>query len=110
MKKCFLLLLLFFNLTLSAKDAFETHCQSCHFASNQLSVFMHKYTLKYSSKKRIKAAIIAYLKDPKEENSLMPLGFINRFGIKEPTTLNDKALEEAVEAYYQRYNLKDRIQ
>jgi hypothetical protein len=91
---------------LSYGGSFESDCLECHQNNNQLQVFLHRYTLKYSSEAKIKEALTHYLKEPKAQNSIMPWGFINRWGVKEKTTLNDTQLKEAIEEYYKRYNLK----
>jgi len=92
--------------TLLVADSYESKCKSCHTMEHQLQQFMHRYTLKYSSEKRIKKALFEYLKNPKAPNSIMPMGFINRWGVKKATTLDDKSLKEAINTYYHRYNLK----
>ncbi|KIM10897.1 MAG: hypothetical protein KU38_06815 [Sulfurovum sp. FS08-3] len=84
---------------------FESHCKSCHGMERQLHIFMHRYTLKYSSKERIEKAMFEYIKNPQASNSIMPLGFITRWGVKKPTTLDDKTLKEAIGEYYRLYNL-----
>jgi len=89
---------------------FEKNCSSCHFASQQLNMFIARYTLQYSSPKRIKKAIFDYLKNPKKQNSIMPRGFLNRFGVKEATTLDDSELQKSIDEYYDIYNLKKRIE
>jgi hypothetical protein len=35
----------------------------------------------------------------------MPLGFLSRFDIKDKTKLNDEELKEAIDIYYEKYNL-----
>jgi hypothetical protein len=73
---------------------------------HQLNIFMHRYTIKYSSEVRIKEALFKYMKNPQASSSVMPMGFLNRWGVKKPTTLSDKALKEAIDEYYRLYNLK----
>ncbi|MDD2292315.1 MAG: hypothetical protein PHV52_08550 [Aliarcobacter sp.] len=94
---------------LADTSLFDNNCKNCHFASRQLDMFMARYTLKYSSESKIKEAIFQYLKDPKKETSVMPTGFLNRFGIKDPSTLNETELKNSIEQYYNIYNLKNRI-
>ncbi len=84
-------------------NPFEQNCQECHIAKKQMEMFMSRYVLKYSSQNKVKKAIFHYLKNPKEENSVMPMGFLNRFGVKEKSTLSDKELQEAIEIYYKNY-------
>ncbi len=90
-------------------DSFERNCESCHFQQMQLQIFMSKYTLKYSSQDKIEKAIFKYLKNPTQETSVMPFGFLNRFGIKDKTFLKDVELQKSINEYYKRYNLKQFI-
>ncbi len=87
-------------------NEFETNCLSCHKNTKQLQMFMSKYTLKYSSERQIKTAMLNYLKNPKIDNSVMPNGFIMRWGLKEKTTLSDEKIIEALDVYYKKFNLK----
>ena len=90
-------------------NSFEKNCLSCHFQEIQLERFIYKYTLKYSSQKRIEDAIFNYLKNPTQDSSIMPFGFINRFGIKEKSTLGNIELKKAINEYYKKYNIKQFI-
>ncbi len=72
-------------------------------------MFMKKYTLKYSSEVKIKKAIFEYLKNPSIEKSVLPYGFLNRFGIKEKSSLEDKELNKMVDIYYEKFNIKSKI-
>ena len=100
-----LIVLLVLIMNLNANE-FEKNCLSCHKNNKQFQMFMSKYTLKYSSERKIKQAMFDYLKEPKIDDSVMPRGFINRWGIKEKTTLEDEKLIEALDVYYENYNLK----
>jgi hypothetical protein len=70
---------------------------------------MKKYTLKYSSERRIKEAIYSFLKKPTYEASVLPYGFLQRYGIKNKSQLQDKELHKMIDIYYNRYNIKSRI-
>jgi hypothetical protein len=70
---------------------------------------MNKYTLRFSSQRLIKKAMIDYMKNPTENNSVMPKGFLYRFGLKKPTTLNDEDLNIAIDEYLKRYSMKNFI-
>ncbi|MDX9742924.1 MAG: hypothetical protein RBT59_03830 [Arcobacteraceae bacterium] len=88
---------------------FEKNCLECHFATEQLKMFLERYEEKYGSEKEVKKAIFEYLKNPKKENSIMPNGFLRRFGVKEKSTLSDKELKSTVEIYYQMYAPKYKL-
>ncbi|PHS57014.1 MAG: hypothetical protein COB17_07285 [Sulfurimonas sp.] len=70
---------------------------------------MKKYTIKYSSERRIKKALFKYLKNPSYSTSLLPFGYLRRFGIKKKTTLSDKNLKNMIDTYYEQYNRKKKI-
>ena len=88
---------------------FEENCLSCHENYFKFNMMMKKYTIKYSSEKRIKKAIFEYLKKPAYDKSVLPFGYLNRFGIKEETMLDDKTLREMIDIYYKQFNLKSKI-
>ncbi len=107
MVKIILLICLMFFLLQS--DAFEQNCVKCHVNEFQFSMFMRKYTLKYSSQRAIKEAVYRYLKNPQYEKSVLPYGYLKRFGIKKKSLLSDEELEKMIDVYYEKYNMKDRI-
>ncbi len=101
--------ILLFLVTFSYANSFEKNCLECHANEFQLHMFMKKYSLKFSSERVIKKAIFDYLKKPTMKQSVLPFGYLNRFGIKDKTNLSDEELSKMVEVYYNRFNLKDKI-
>lgn len=106
----YILVIFFFTHTLLAMTNFEKNCILCHHEDIQLKMIMSKYTAKFSSQKRIQKAMFDYLKNPLRENSSMHLGFLNKFGIKEKTKLNDEELKKSIYEYYQNYNFTKLIE
>lgn len=102
-------LYLVFLSSLLFADTYTSNCLSCHNENRQFKMFMQKYILNYSSERNTKKAIYNYLKSPLKENSIMPTGFINRWGIKEKSTLSDTELLNAIDRYYEIYNIKQKI-
>ena len=102
------ILVIFFCSLLSA-DEFEINCLNCHQNQTQLKMIMGKYTLNFSSEKRVKNAMFEFLKNPSQEKTVMPFGFISRFGIKEKSNLSDEVLKKSIEQYYKKYNLTQYI-
>lgn len=90
-------------------NIFDKNCISCHSSTIQLGMFMKRYTIKYSSESKIKDAIFKYLKVPTQNSSVMPFGFIRRWGVKDKSLLSDQELRDAINIYYERYNLKQYI-
>ena len=104
-----LLIINFLFLSILNGSEFEKNCLSCHTNEFQFQMFMKKYTIKHSSEKRIKKAIFEYLKNPSYTTSLLPFGYLNRFGIKDKSNLEDKDLKDMIDIYYKNYNLKSKI-
>jgi len=101
-----LFLLLCVSITLCGKDTYERNCVSCHEGMTiTLDKFFFRYLLKYSSENEVKKALVEYLKNPKAESSILEPSLINRIGVKKRTTLNDKELREAVDAYWEQYKV-----
>ncbi len=46
-----------------------------------------------------------FLKNPTKEKSLMSESIIKRFGLKKKTRLSDNELKEALDIYWEHYNL-----
>ncbi|MEA3354660.1 MAG: hypothetical protein U9Q33_12690 [Campylobacterota bacterium] len=104
-----ILIILFLSVTLSA-NSFEKNCLNCHFQTRQLEMFMSKYTLKYGSEVRIKKAVFKYIKNPSAQTSVMPRGFLNRWGVKNKIDIDDKELIKAIDIYFKIYNIQSKIQ
>ncbi|SFV75431.1 hypothetical protein MNB_SM-3-960 [hydrothermal vent metagenome] len=99
-------IVLFFLLQLVIfANSFESNCKKCH-NDTELRIFMAKYTLQYSSQKNIKKALYQFLKYPTSSIPLMPYHFIRQKGYKPESTLNDNELKNAIDIYYQKFNLK----
>ena len=101
--------ILLFLVTFSSANSFEKNCLECHANDFQLYMFMKKYSLKYSSERLIKESIFEYLKNPTFKASVLPFGYLNRFGIKDKTQLADEELKKMIDIYYKQYNIKSRI-
>ncbi len=95
--------------SLLGANEFETNCINCHQNQTQLKMIMGKYTLKFSSQKRVETAMFEFLKNPSKEKSAMPFGFISRFGVKDKSTLEDEVLKKSIHQYYEKYNLTQYI-
>lgn len=103
-----ILLMIVLSSFLSA-STFKENCLNCHENDFKFKMMMKKYTLKYSSKKRIKKAIFEYLKNPTYEKSILPVGYLNRFGVKEKTILDDNTLIKMIDIYYDEFNIQSNL-
>jgi len=88
---------------LPLEGVYEKNCLPCHndhFPTSLEKMFM-SYLKVYSGEITFKASLKGYLQKPDKELSVMSDLFIDRFGIKEPTTLSEKELEEAIDTYWE---------
>jgi len=103
-KKIFIIFCLF--IVLHAEDAFERNCISCHEnLPSTLQEMFKRYLLVYSSENNVKAGIKHYLKYPSKDISTMSDLFIERYSIKEKTTLSEKELDDAIDIYWNKYKI-----
>ena len=102
-------LLIFILSSFLHASAYKENCLSCHTNYFKFNMMMKKYTEKYSSEEKIKKAIFDYLQNPSYETSVLPYGYLNRFGIKEESFLEDNTLREMIDIYYKEFNIKDKI-
>ena len=102
-----LLLLLFFG---HGEDLSERNCVSCHrtLPATLQEMFKH-YLLVYSGEKNVKAGIKHYLLYPNKDISVMSDLFISTYGIKQPTRLNEEDLEKAIDIYWEKYKVFDKL-
>ena len=93
------ILIILLHVTLIA-GVYSENCVVCHKDMPvKIDKFFYRYLLKYSSEENLKTALISYLKNPTKEKTILQEGLLNRFGVKDKTTLNDKELKEAVDEY-----------
>ena len=86
-------------------------CNECHnnfTAPPYQKVYKH-YLLKYSSKERIKNAMIDFLTSPATQKSAMPKGMKRRFNPNEHPVLESKVIEKAVESIIEREDMIKRL-
>lgn len=102
------ILIILFSSILSA-SSFEKNCLNCHGDDFKFNMMLKRYTLKYSSEEKIKKAIFEYLKNPTFEKSILPVGYLNRFGIKEKMTMDDKLLRDMIDIYYDKFNMHSKL-
>jgi len=100
-------LTIFFVFTSQVKGSVYTqNCIACHKdIPVSIDKYFYRYLLKYSSEKKVKHAIKHYLQNPSQEKSVMADAFINRFGIKNKSKLNDEQLENAINEYWETFKI-----
>ncbi|RLA71466.1 MAG: hypothetical protein DRG09_00030 [Epsilonproteobacteria bacterium] len=95
---------------LSSSDAYERYCVECHreLPTSLQRMFM-RYLLVYGGEKNVKAGLKHYLKYPLKEISVMSDLFIDNYGIKQKTTLNDTQIDEVLDIYWERFKVIDKL-
>ncbi|HHD80004.1 MAG TPA: hypothetical protein ENK99_00095 [Campylobacterales bacterium] len=99
-----------FSTYLFSQNVFERNCLVCHehFPASLQRMFM-SYLKVYSGEITTKAALKGYLQNPDKKLSVMSDLFIDRFGIKDKTDLTEKELEEAINIYWDLYNVRNKL-
>jgi cytochrome c551/c552 len=91
-------------------DILQKNCLSCHQKQQIPTHLIYKrYLLKYSTDERMKKAIYEYLKNPDKEHSIMPSAFFLKFPMKQSLHLSDFELEQSIEAFLRKYNVKKKL-
>jgi len=107
--KCIILLLLLGN-SLTADNIYEKKCVPCHKdLPTSLGQMFKEYLLIYSSEKFVKAGLKHYLRNPSKSISVMSDLFIDTYGIKEKTTLTPEELDEAIDIYWEKFKVFDKL-
>jgi len=105
-KKIIVLFLVFVGLLFAETNIYQQNCLKCHKSQAvTLDKLFYRYLLKYSSERAVKQALYDYLKHPSYFKTIMPEGYINRYGIKLPTKLSDKDLKKAIDIYWDKYKV-----
>ena len=95
---------------LFSQDAYERNCVECHKdLPITLQQMFKKYLLIYSGEENVKAGLKHYLRYPSKSISVMSELFIDSYGIKKKTTLNKKELDEAINIYWNKFKVFDKL-
>jgi len=99
-----------FSTHLSSADTYERHCVECHkeLPTSLQRMFM-RYLLVYGGEENVKAGLKHYLKYPIKEISVMSDLFIDNYGIKKKTRLSDRQIDEALDSYWERFKVIDKL-
>jgi len=95
---------------LFSQDAYERYCVACHkeLPTSLQRMFM-RYLLVYGGENNVKAGLKHYLKYPLKEISVMSDLFIDNYGIKKKTTLNDRQIDKALDIYWEKFKVIDKL-
>ena len=91
-------------------NIYERNCVTCHkYQPVSLENAFMDYLKTYSGEFSVKVSIKEFLKNPQNETSVMNNIFLDRFSVKNKTDLNDTALEEAIDIYWDIYNVRNKL-
>ena len=109
MRKCILVMLLFFLVSniFANENIYERNCVNCHKKLDiGIDKFFYKYLMVFSSEIAVKISIKDYLMHPMREKSLMvDDDTLEKYEIKEPSSLSEVELEEAIDIYWEKYKV-----
>ena len=92
------------------ENIYEHNCIPCHrYLPSSLGDMYMRYLKTFSGEMTFKASLKAFLKEPLEQTSVMSDLFIDRFSVKDKTLLNDKQLDEAINIYWDLYNVRNKL-
>ena len=114
MVKNIMLMVLLFHAPLHAESAtqnvYERNCIPCHrYLPSSLERMFMNYLKTFSGEQTFKVSLKVFLQNPTEEESLMSSMFIEHFSVKDKSTLSDKELEEAIDIYWDTYNVRNKL-
>ena len=93
-----------------SNNAYEKYCVECHkkLPTSLQRMFM-RYLLVYSGEKNMKAGLRHYLRYPSKEISVMSTLFIDNYGIKKRTKLTKSKLNEALNIYWDKFKVFQKL-
>jgi len=93
-----------------AQDVYERNCVECHKAlPTSLQQMFKRYLLVYGGEQNVKAGLKHYLKYPLKEISVMDDLFIDSYGIKKKTKLKESDIDEALDIYWDKFKVSDKL-
>ena len=91
-------------------NVYERNCIPCHrYQPASLEKLFMEYLKTYSGELSLKGALKEFLQNPTEEDSLMNDKFIENFSVKDKTMLSELELNEALDVYWELYNVMSKL-
>jgi hypothetical protein len=105
-----ILIILLLGSSVQAQNIYERNCIPCHqnMPTSLQQMFM-SYLAAYSGERNVKTILKYYLKHPTKSLSLMSDLFIDTYGIKKTTKLNNDELDEAINIYWENFKVFDKL-
>ena len=95
---------------LFSQNVYERNCIECHKdLPTTLQQMFKEYLQMYSGEENVKAGLKHYLRYPSKSISVMSELFIDNYGIKKKTRLNKKELNEAIDIYWDKFKVFDKL-
>jgi len=110
-KKLLLVIVLMSSLVAekTKRNIYEDNCRACHTNVFPLEKLYMLYLKRYSGEQTFKASLKAFLKKPLEETSVMTDKWIKDFSVKGRTPLTDKQIDEAIDIYWNLYDVRKKL-
>ena len=110
MKRIILVYAVTVSLLTAQKNIYEKNCIPCHQdLPTSLGEMFKRYLLVYSSEKYVKMGIKHYLKNPARSLSMMSDLFLDTYGVKKPMHFPEQELDEAIDIYWDRFKVFDKL-
>ncbi len=88
----------------------QRDCLQCHEQQSIPSELIYRrYLATYSIAEKMEPAIIAYLKSPQQNHSIMPSQFFLKFPMKEKIVLEDEILKADIKAFINYFDIKKKL-
>ena len=98
------------NISIDDKQQVQQKCLQCHNQEQIPNALIYRrYLMKYSTQEAMKTAILKYLKDPTQENSIMPHPFFSKFPMKEASDLDEVDLKKNIQTFLDTFDLKKNL-
>jgi hypothetical protein len=93
-----------------SKNIYERNCVKCHEAlPTSLQRMFMNYLLVYGGEKNMKAGLKHYLEQPSKHITVMSKLFTDNYGIKLKTTLTSKEVDKAIDIYWEKFKVFDKL-
>jgi cytochrome c551/c552 len=94
----------------TGEAVYRKNCVACHRSLPvTLENLFFNYLLKYSSERRVKAALFRFIKHPTRKKALLSEELIDKYGLMPPSTLSDTDLRNAIDEYWETYKVFGKI-
>ena len=104
------ILLFVIVLSSNASDVYEKNCIKCHalLPFSLRDMFM-RYLAAYGGENNVKVGLDHYFHYPSKDISVMPIEFLNSYGINHHSKINDRELKQAIDIYWEKYKVIGRL-